>query len=255
MRLLLLLPFVLLAGCPDPSAPADDPMADPGMGGGGGGGGEQGGGGGGGGAGGAPMTPPAIGSAKFDVKPGEGVKLSGTISYSGSKTGPIHIDFLSPGENGSFPGLLASMTIEKAGPWETEAPKGLGKVGVVGYVDVAGDGPNDGDPAARITGLVEVGSDAITGLDLALSDTPDLGEFTPGKGDKGPPPGTPPADGAAADGAPPAAGAAPAGGAPPAGAPAAGGAPPAEGTAPAGSAAPAAGAAPAAAAGAPAPVK
>lgn len=252
MRLLLLLPFALLAGCPDPSAPADDPTADPGMGGGGagGGGGEPGG----GGAGGAPMTPPAIGSAKFDVKPGEGVKLSGTISYSGTKTGPIHIDFLSPGENGSFPGLLASMTIEKAGPWETEAPKGLGKVGVVGYVDVAGDGPNDGDPAARISGLLDIGSDAITGLDLALSDTPDLGEFTPGKGDKGPPPGTAPADGAAAGGAPPVEGAAPAGAAPADGAPPAGGAPPADGTAPAGSAPAAAGAAPAAA-GAPAPAK
>ncbi|GDX79599.1 hypothetical protein LBMAG42_14100 [Deltaproteobacteria bacterium] len=248
MRLLLLLPLMIFAGCPDPSAPADDPTADPGMGGGGGaGGGEPGGAG--GGAGGAPMTPPAIGSAKFDVKPGEGVKLSGTISYSGSKTGPIHIDFLSPGENGSFPGLLASMTIEKAGPWETEAPKGLGKVGVVGYVDVAGDGPNDGDPAARISGLVEVGSDAIAGLDLALSDTPDLGEFTPGKGDKGPPPGSPPADGAAAGAAPATDGAAPAG------APPAGGTPPADGTAPAGSAPPAAGAAPAAAAGAPAPAK
>lgn len=178
----------ILAGCPDPGAPpADGPAAGGGAG--GAPGGEAGAGGAPGGAGGAPVGPPPA-AQKFQVTPGEGAKLSGTVTYAGTKTGAIHIDFLKPGENGAFPVLLDSLSLEKVGPWEVEAPKGLGKIGIVGYVDVAGDGPNDGDPAARITGLVEVGSDAITGLDLALSDTPDLGDFTPGKGDKGaPPPG------------------------------------------------------------------
>jgi len=181
--------------------------------------------------------------AKFEVTPGEGVKLSGTITYTGSKTGAVHVDFLRAPENGSYPELVHSISIEALGPWEVEAPKGTGKLGIVAYVDIAGDGPNDGDPAARVPGLVDVASDAVTGLDVTLSDTPDLGEFTPGKGDHGPTPGGGTPGGEAVPGG---AGAPPAG----AGAPPAGGAPPAEGAA--AGAAPAAPAAPTAPAAAPA---
>ena len=220
MRILVLLSLAVLMGCPDPSAPIDDPLANPG-GEGAPPGGPPGPGGGAGGA--APMSPPSIGNSKFDVLAGEGVKLSGNITYAGTKAGAIHIDFLRPGENGSFPGLLSSITVEKLGPWEVEAPKGLGKVGVVGYVDVAGDGPNSDDPAARIADLIDVGTEPLTGLDLTLSDSPDLGEFTPGKGDKGPSPaGTP--EGGAVE--------APGGAAPVAPPSAEGGIPPVDGTPP-----------------------
>lgn len=219
MRAPVLLSLAVLLGCPDPSAPIDEPLGNPG--GEGAPPGPPGPGGGEGGA--APMTPPSIGNSKFDVVAGEGVKLSGTITYAGTKSGAIHIDFLRPGENGSFPGLLSSITVEKLGPWEVEAPKGLGKVGVVGYVDVAGDGPNSDDPAARISGLIDVGTEPAAGLDLVLSDAPDLGEFTPGKGDKGPPPGGAPEGGA---------GELPGGVAPVAPPPAEGGIPPVDGTPP-----------------------
>ena len=170
---------LLLCGCPDPSSPADGTTD--------GAGGGQGAGPGGGGGGGGGAQPPPMGMAKFDVAPGEGVKLSGTIAYSGTKTGAVHVDFLRAPENSSYPELLHSISIEALGPWEVEAPKGTGKVGIVAYVDIAGDGPNDGDPAARVPGLVDVGQEAILGLDVTLSDTPDLGEFTPGKGDGGGP--------------------------------------------------------------------
>ena len=229
--------FVLLSlfalGCPDPTSPADG-TTEPGAGAGGPGPGP---GGGEGPGGGGAKQPPPMGMAKFEVTPGEGVKLSGTITYTGAKTGAVHVDFLRAPENSSYPELLHSISITSAGPWEVEAPKGTGKVGIVAYVDIAGDGPNDGDPEARVPGLVDIANDAIPGLDLTLSDTPDLGEFTPGKGDAGPPQGgAPPADGAP----PPADGAAP-----PAGAPPAAGVAPAAGAAPAGdAAAPAAGAAP-----------
>ncbi len=214
---------LFLSGCPDPTSPADGTNEGAGEAPGGPGGAP-------GGPGGGGQQPPPLGMAKFEVAPGEGVKLSGTITYAGTKTGAVHVDFLRAPENGSYPQLLHSISIAAVGPWEVEAPKGTGKVGIVAYVDLAGDGPNDGDPAARVAGLVDVANDAIAGLDVTLLDTPDLGEFTPGKGDQGPPAGAPPpgAGAAAPAGALPAGEAvAPAAGAPAAGAPAAGEPPPA----------------------------
>jgi hypothetical protein len=124
----------------------------------------------------APESSPA-----FDVVPGEGVKLSGTVSYAGTSAGKFHIDFVEEPQPGHFPKLVHSLLVDKAGAWEVEVPKAYGKVGVMGYLDVAGDGPTATDPAARVPGLVEVGEVDITGLAIICSDTPDLGEFTPGK--------------------------------------------------------------------------
>ncbi|MBM4391099.1 MAG: hypothetical protein FJ090_08260, partial [Deltaproteobacteria bacterium] len=139
-------------------------------------------------------------SPGFKVTTGEGVKLSGTVSYAGDKAGKIHIDFLLPPEQGHFPKLIHSLLVEEPGAWEIEAPKKLGKVGVVGYVDMAGDGPSDGDPAFRYPGLVDIDEVAVAGLDLVLTDSPDLGEFTPGLA--GPSQGPPPQDGGAAPAGP-----------------------------------------------------
>ncbi len=205
------LPFLLVvAGCPDPTAApegggmSDKPMdgmggpppggegGQPGMGGPPPGGGQP------GGEGGAPSgrpTPPG-----FQVTPGEGVKLSGTLLYTGSKTGTITIDFLKQGENTNFPDLVHSLTLEKPGPWEVEVPKDAGEFWIVSFIDANGNGPDQTEPAGRVPNAVKVGSESISGLDISVADEPDLGELKPG-GKDGAGPGAAPGGGA--PGAPP----------------------------------------------------
>lgn len=231
-----LLPVLLiLGGCPDPTAApegggmSDKPMGggapgEPGQPGGPGQGGPPGGPGGpgaeGGAAGGPSGRPTAPG---FKVTAGEGVKLSGVISYAGSKTGTIRIDFLQQSAQANFPDLVHSIELAAPGPWEVEAPKDGGEFWVVAFLDANGNGPDPGEPAARVKDLVKVGSTPITGLDLTLSDNPELGDLKPGgKDGEGAPGGVP---GGAPGGVPGGApgelkpGEAPAGGAPPAGGP------------------------------------
>lgn len=218
----LLLPcLLLLAGCPDPSAsrgagaPKDAPPGGPGGPGGPGAGG----------SGGGSSGPVHPGQTSFKVEPGQGVKLSGTIAYAGTKTGTLRLDILrNPGTPGTFPELLYSATLDKAGPWEVEAPKNTGAVGIVAYLDADGNGPSQGEPAAEVA--AEVKDAPLPALDLTLSDSAELGAFKPptalagGQGG----PGTPPPGGEAAKGAPPPGSAEAAKGPPPPGAP--GAAPP-----------------------------
>lgn len=167
-----------LAGCPDPTATTDGTATN-----------QQ--------APGTPGAPPPSGEGGtanpapagagrptppgFGVKAGEGVKLSGKVEYSGSKTGTIHVDFLKPPVNGALPELLDSLELKELGAWEIEAPKNAGDLAIVAYIDSAGDGPSDGDPAARVTGVVTVKDAAVGSLDLTLSDSPDLGDLKPGQ--------------------------------------------------------------------------
>jgi len=254
-----ILPFaLLLAGCPDPSAtPEAGGMPEQPMGGVPGAEGGQP-----GGAGGAPPTGAEGGMPNgrpvapgFKVTTGEGIKLSGTVSYTGSKTGVVRIDFLQQSTQSNFPDLVHSLELAAPGPWEVEAPKDGGDFWVVAFLDADANGPSPGEPAARVKDMVKLASTPITGLDLALSDTPDLGDLAPGGKDTLGAPGGPGAEPKPGE-APPGgeAGAVPAGapGAVPAGAPGAvpAGAPSAvpAGAVPAG----AAGAAPAGASAAPA---
>jgi hypothetical protein len=203
------LPLMLIfAGCPDPTAgPEGGGMSDKPMGGGPGGpggeGGQQGPGqgmgtpppGGEGGAGGGGSRPAPAG---FQVTPGQGVKLSGTIKYAGTKTGTVRVDILRQEGDGKFPQLVHSINLTAPGPWEVEAPKDAGDFMIVAFLDANDNGPEPTEPAARLKESVKIGSTPITGLDLELSDTPDLGDLKPG-GEGGPPAGAQPI------GAPPAA--------------------------------------------------
>jgi hypothetical protein len=244
-----LLPVLLvLGGCPDPTAApegggmSDKPMGggapggDPGQAGGPGQGGPPGGPGGEGGAGaaGGPGGRPT--APGFKVTAGEGVKLSGVITYAGSKTGTVRIDFLQQSAQANFPDLVHSIELAAAGPWEVEAPKDGGEYWVVSFLDANGNGPDPGEPAARVKDLVKVGTTPITGLDLVLSDNPELGDLKPGGKDGETAPGAP--------GGPPGAGGAPGAGGvpggemkpgelPPGGAPPAGGPPGSMGAPPA----------------------
>ena len=179
--------------------------------------------------GGAPGSGPPAGSRPaptgFTLTPGEGVKLSGTVTYSGSAKGTIRVDFLRNPEGSPYPELMHSVELTEPGPWEVEVPKNFGALMIVGFIDADNNGPSPGEPSASNREPMSVGAQPVKGIELALSDQPAMGgkgPTPPGEGGMPPEgaPGAPPA------GAPPA-GAVP-GGAAPAGAP--GGAAPASGT-------------------------
>lgn len=154
-------------------------------------------------------------NAQFEVAEGEGVTLSGTITYAGDQSGQLRMDFLTVAEN-SHPSLVHAMSIDAVGPFSIEVPKDFGELHLVSFIDVAGDGPSPTDPAA--TAKVSIGSEDVGDITLALSDEPDLGELTPGGPADGPAPtpGEAPAENAPPEGAPEGA---PPEGAPPEGAP------------------------------------
>ena len=243
MRRLLAL-SLLLSGCPDPVPTTTDPSAV--------GGAPPG-----GGAPGAPPPegggPPPAGGGRpaptgFAVEPGQGVKLSGSVSDPGTATGTYRIDFLRAAEGAGFPELLHAMSMDKPGTWEVEAPKSAGKVHIVSYLDAGEDGPSSGEPAVLYANPVEIAEVPIADIALVLSDSPDLGDFAPrggggappgGEAGGAPPPGAPPPGEAPAPAPDGSAGAAPSPGGPPGPAPTDGAAP-TEGAAPAeGAAAPA----------------
>lgn len=189
----LFLPLLLLTACPDPAgtssvelpegakaageSPAGDPAAK--------------------GADAPGSTPSSIAAPPvgFAVKEGEGVTISGTLSYTGAKTGRVRIDFLRMSDK-QPPQLAHTVELPKLGEWTVTAPASFGDLRVVGFLDQTGDGPSKEDPAFAWPSIVKVETEPVNGVDLVLTDTPELGELTPG--------GRPPAGFGAADGAPPA---------------------------------------------------
>ena len=177
--------LLILQGCPDPTTAAE--LGNPGP-----GGGSPGGEGGPAPAGSAasPGPPPSPGS--FDVPDGAGVVVSGTLTYEGTKEGEVRIDFLQR-EGDAPPQLLHVEILESVGVFSISAPPNLGETVMVAFIDVDQDGPSATDPAGMHTIVIEEGE--ILNLSIALSDEPDLGNFTPGN--NAPPDALPAIDGAA----------------------------------------------------------
>jgi len=126
-----------------------------------------------------PGTPGPPTTADARVEPGEGVVISGTVAYAGTKTGRVRLDVLAVQQSGP-PMLAKTLELPAFGDWAVELPKDFGAVRVVGFLDQTGDGPTVDDPAAAIQTPLEVGTEPIEGIALTLSDDPDLGLLTPG---------------------------------------------------------------------------
>jgi hypothetical protein len=120
----------------------------------------------------APETAPGTGPAEEVTalaKPGEGVKLSGTVSYAGSKKGTIHIDLMknTKGEMGQ---RMGSVELKAPGPFEIEVTPNAGELNMFAYLDVDGDGFSPSDPGGGPKSLVKVGSSAVTGVAITIVD-------------------------------------------------------------------------------------
>ncbi len=122
---------------------------------------------------------PQVDSTPSTGAPGAGqVAISGILSYEGSKTGQYRIEFLQVSEGGP-PTMVHYEPVEKPGPWKAFAPINAGEIRVVAFLDQAGDGASSDDPGAAWPDPVEVGSEDVTGIDLVLTDDPDLGDLAP----------------------------------------------------------------------------
>jgi len=169
----------LLQGCPDPTTAAD--LGNPGP------GGAQ--------PGAADGPGPQPGSAgqgpppqpgEFDVSAEGGVTISGMLTYDGSETGQVRLDFLRTEGDGP-PHLLHVEKLDALGAFSMQVPSNTGPVTIVAFVDIDDDGPSTSDPAGLVQLAIEEAP--LANVSIALIDSPDLGALTPGNE---PPPGTEP---------------------------------------------------------------
>ncbi len=118
--------------------------------------------------------PEGAGQAPVDlgIEAGEGVLLSGTVTYSGSQKGDLRVDLLKENYQGTpMPRMVTTVSVGSNGAFEVELPKDYGEVNLVAYLDFDGNGISPGEPIAAKNG-VSVKKSAISGLNLKLGDDP-----------------------------------------------------------------------------------
>ena len=123
-----------------------------------------------------PLVPTEVNMAQFNLGEGEGVTLTGTLSYGGEQEGKLLLQILTIREDGPF--LEHSQDLEETGPFSLEVPKMLGEARMVVFLDSAGDGASASDPAGMRT--ITVGLSALQGVDIEIVDDADLGDLAPG---------------------------------------------------------------------------
>ncbi len=119
-----------------------------------------------------PVAIPSTGEPAADQ-----VAISGTLTYRGSKEGEYRIEFLQVSQGP--PTMVHFEVVGGAGDWTVFAPINAGEIRVIAFLDQVGDGASSDDPAAVWPDPVVIGAEAIGGIDLVLSDEPDLGDLTP----------------------------------------------------------------------------
>ena len=131
------------------------------------------------------MVSTEVNMAQFDVEEGEGVTLSGSVSYAGEQEGSLLFQVLTSREEGPF--LEHSQDLDQEGPFSIEAPKMLGEANLVVFLDLTGDGASASDPAGMQ--VVEIGLSDVDGIEVEVVDDADLGGLAPGgQGEMAPPP-------------------------------------------------------------------
>ena len=112
----------------------------------------------------------------WTVAPGEGVELSGTVSYGGTTTGGVFLDVLdaSGADLEDSKKMLHSAKLNGMGAWSLHAPAGTGAVHLCAFVDADDNGPTPADPKAITLEPVVIRNAAVQGIELVLLDDWDI---------------------------------------------------------------------------------
>jgi len=137
----------------------------------------------------------------FGVAPGEGVLLTGSLAYDGTRTGTIRIDFLTADPDAAMPGAVHTLVLDAPGPWSVEAPRDFGRLQICAFLDENGDGPSPGEPKVMLDEPLTVASTPIADLALVVRDDWDDVHMKTPPGTAAPAPAG--GDGVPADGAAP----------------------------------------------------
>ena len=123
--------------------------------------------------------------ARLNLKPGEGLTISGTIQYAGTATGSKRID-VQKFREGSAPSLVHTLEISDDNSFSFQVPPDYGKIIITGFIDKAGNGPTSDDPQGRLS--IEIGKESQESIILEISD-----DYTPpaAPGGEKPPEGQP----------------------------------------------------------------
>ncbi len=96
------------------------------------------------------------------------VTISGKVAYGGDKRGKVVIDFLQHQEGAMLPTLKHTISLDQPGTFTASAPKNLGKVQIISYIDTDQNGPSTGEPMGYTD--VKIETKDITGLDITIGD-------------------------------------------------------------------------------------
>lgn len=118
--------------------------------------------------------------ARFRVKPGEGIEVSGTFVYEGEISGMRRLDFRAIPEGEGAPRLVHTLEVRSGDTWEIEAPKGFGQLQVHAFIDQDGDGPTKGDPGYVTDPPLRIDQEPILLVELRLTDDFDPSVLAPG---------------------------------------------------------------------------
>ncbi len=124
----------------------------------------------------AGTPPPGTGydpPTEWEGADGKSVTVSGTVSYTGSQTGTIYVDFVVRDHNAKpSTKIVHSVKLDELGAFETKAPAGFGKVDVTAFIDTDDNGPGPGEPGGGTQDPIEIGTTDVTGISLKLADMP-----------------------------------------------------------------------------------
>ena len=68
------------------------------------------------------------------------------------------------------PTVVGQLELKGTGPFEIEAAKNFGEIGMFAYIDVGGDGLSPTDPGGGLNKTVKIGSAPVSGITLTIVD-------------------------------------------------------------------------------------
>ncbi len=114
------------------------------------------------------------GTPNNEARDGGSASLSGEVVFSEPVTQPVLIDLVDPRTHEQLWGQYC----RGSGTFSFDAPKSLGEVVLVAFMDEDGDGPSVTDPQGRSKGTLDLSTD-VTGLVITMERGAKVDVFEP----------------------------------------------------------------------------